>query len=838
VRVYQFRHIRADEQFSPTTIPHLKRGLPALAVLLVALPAAAPARPAPPPSVEVVVTMQAPPLAELHARSLAGLHGRSLDLHTAQSTSYLRRLASSQRSLQARIEQAIPGSSVRWRYSVVLDGMAVVVPRGQTSRLAAIPGVARVWPNLAYHALLDRTPQLIGATQLWGPALATAGQGTKIGIIDDGIDQDHPFFNPSGFSYPPGFPKGNTSFTTPKVIVARAFAPAGTTYSRASLPFDSAESDHATHVAGIAAGNAATAAQGVRVSGIAPRAYLGNYKALSMPTPAFGLDGNAPEIAAAIEAAVRDGMDVINLSLGEPEIEPTRDLVVRAINAAADAGVVPVIAAGNDFSDFGHGSIDSPASAAKAITVAAATGGHGSPQPDRIASFSSAGPTPYSLRMKPDVTAPGVAVLSSVPPREGTWTEFSGTSMASPHVAGAAALLRQRHPTWTVAQIASALTLTGVPVSLNGREVPPTREGGGRIDLVRADNPLVFAAPSSLSFGLLRPGRTAAAQVALTDAGAGAGAWTVTSRLQGTGRGVAVEVPPTVTVPGTLSITARVSAGAGEREVTGFVVLANGGETRRVPLWFHVVRPRLGLDRAIRLTRSGRHRGTTVGAPARVARYRYPDLSPTSAPFPVRLDGPERVYRFLLRRAVANFGVAVTGRAPGVAVQPRIVRDGDENRLAGYTALPFDANPYRSTYGNIRPVVGVVRPAAGAYDVVFDTPRGSRRGVFTFRFWVNDTTPPRVRFLSAGGGFLRVGVSDGGSGVDPRSMRALIDGGGRSVSFFGRAGGVARVSLAGLAAGRHLLVFRAADYQETKNMEDIGPILPNTRVLRKTFVLR
>jgi len=78
------------------------------------------------------------------------------------------------------------------------------------------------------------------------------------------------------------------------------------------------------------------------VSGIAPRAYLGNYKALSVPTDAdVGLDGNAAEIVAAIEAAVADGMDVINLSLGEPEVEPSRDLVALALDGAAAAGVVP-----------------------------------------------------------------------------------------------------------------------------------------------------------------------------------------------------------------------------------------------------------------------------------------------------------------------------------------------------------------------------------------------------------------------------------------------------------------------------------------------------------------
>ena len=80
--------------------------------------------------------------------------------------------------------------------------------------------------------------------------------------------------------------------------------------------------------------------------------------------------------------------------------------------------------------------------------------------------------------------------------------------MSAPHVAGAAALLRQRHPTWTPAQIKSALVLTGDPVHNGGTaEVNPLREGGGRINLVRADQPLVFASPTNISFGLLKPGR-------------------------------------------------------------------------------------------------------------------------------------------------------------------------------------------------------------------------------------------------------------------------------------------------------------------------------------------
>jgi subtilisin family serine protease len=808
--------------------------------VLVALPAAAPARPEPAPAgVEVVVTLKAPALAELHAHSLAaaGTGNRRLSLRSSRSVAYLRELESAHRTLAARVERAVPAAEVRWRYSIVANGLAVVVPSGDLSRLAHVPGVAHVWPTVTYHALLDRTPRLIGATTLWGPALSTAGSGMKIGIIDQGIDQRHPFFDPTGFAYPPGFPKGNAAYTTPKVIVARSFPAPGSTDPVETLPFVGINDvdDHGTHVAGIAAGDANTNADGFRISGIAPRAYLGNYKALSIPTPQFGLNGNSPELVAAIEAAVADGMDVINLSLGEVEIAPSRDIVAKALNAAADAGVVPVASAGNDYSDFGSGSISSPANASKAIAAAASSGGHGSPTPDRIASFSSAGPTAFTFQLKPDVTAPGGGVLSSVPEGEGLWDQFSGTSMAAPHVAGAAALLQERHPTWTVAQIKSALELTGVPVKSGGTEVRVTREGGGRIELVQADDPRVFAAPSSVSFGLLRTGRRATRTVALSDAGGGAGNWAVRVRLQTQPRGVSISAPASVSVPGTVRISARIPGSAPEGDVSGFVVLTQGSVERRIPLSSRVERPRLALDRTFPLVRPGIYRATTVGAPSRVTLYRYPNLSPSSVDFPIRLPGPEVVYLFRLRRAIANFGVVFTHRDSGVNVQPRIVRNGDENRLAGYAALPIDLNPYRTVDGQTRPVAGVVAPAPGVYDIVFDSPRRSKRGSFAFRFWLGDTSPPSVRVLSTSGGVLRIAARDPGSGIDPDSLHATIDGRSRAVTY---AGGVARVALKGVSRGSHELTFRAADYQETKNMENVGPVLPNTRTLKTTIVVR
>jgi subtilisin family serine protease len=799
-------------------------------LLVVVLPAAAPARPASPPGVEVVVTLTAPPLAAY--RPARALSGRGLLLASSSSLAYERTLAMAQRRLAARIATTIPAAAVRWHYSVVANGLAVVVPRDRLGALAHVPGVARVWPSMTYHALLDRSAPLIGAPRLWGPNLSTAGEGVKIGIIDDGVDQSHPFFNPGAYAYPAGFPKGNTKYTTPKVIVARAFAPPGTTYPNAGLPFDpSADgSDHGTHVAGIAAGDDGTLARNVRIAGIAPRAYLGNYKALSVPSPNFGLNGNSPEIVAAIDAAVRDGMDVINLSLGEPEIDPRRDIVVRALDAAAAAGVVPVVAAGNDFSDFGQGTIGSPANAPRAIAAAAATGGHGSPTPDRIAPWSSGGPTPYSLQFKPDVTAPGVAILSSVPAREGLWDEISGTSMASPHVAGAAALLRERHPTWTVAQIKSALTLTGDTVRTARGEVSATREGGGRIDLVRADAPLVFARPTALSFGLVRAGSSVRRTIALSDAGGGAGRWSVRVAPQGSARGPVLRAPATVSVPGRLAVRAGAGRGAGERDVTGFVVLRRAdGTTRRIPFWYRITRSRLALDPARPLSRPGVYTSTTVGAPSRVDTYRYPSLVPRSFSLPILLNGPEVVYRFRLRRPVANFGVVVLRGS----VTPRIVRGANENLLAGYSALPININSYSPADYSLTPTAGVLLPAAGVYSIVFDSTRRAPRGAFSFRFWIGDTTAPRIRFRAVRGRTVTFSLRDAGSGVDPTSVHATVDGKPSAVSY---ARGIARVS--GLGGGRHSVSVRAADYQETKNTEDIGPVLPNTRTLTTAVTIR
>ncbi|MBA2332910.1 MAG: S8 family serine peptidase [Actinobacteria bacterium] len=813
--------------------------LPLLLLAVATTAGASRDRTRPSPLVEVVVALEAEPLAIARpGRTLAATGGRRLNMSTAASRSYLSVLASSQQALQNRIEAALPQAEVRWRYRVVANGLAVVVPEDQVDRLASLPGVDRVYPSVRYSPLLDRGPQQIGAPALWGPTLASSGQGIKIGIIDEGIDHTHPFFDPAGYAMPAGYPKGQPAFTTAKVIVARAFPPARPAWKHASKPFDPEFSSHGTHVAGIAAGNANTLAEGRRISGVAPKAYLGNYKALTIPTDAdVGLDGNSPELVAAIEAAVADGMDVINLSLGEPEIEPSRDIVVAALSAAARAGVVPVVAAGNDFADFGNGSVASPGSTPEAITVGAVTTTRSGPT-NVIAGFSAGGPTPLSLQLKPEVSAPGVAILSAAPDRD--FVTLSGTSMAAPHVAGAVALLRQRHPSWTPAQVKAALALTGDRAFVDDTrtvEAPTNREGGGVVNLRRADAPLLFASPVALSFGLVPRATTLARSVSLTDAGGGAGEWTASVEHQTGAVGLTVTVPASVPVPGALPVSLTTAADAPDSEVSGFIVLTRAAERRRIPFWLRISVPALGGAKSTPLVKPGLHKTTTRGGSSLVNRYRYPE-SPEGKGFQTNLNGPERVFRIAVSRPVANVGVVVTSRARGVRVEPRIVSAGNENRLTGYAALPFNLNPYLRTFEDPVLAAGILRPARGAYDIVFDSPSATSAGAFSFRYWVNDATPPRFSLrkrVVARGALLAVGAVDSGSGIDASSLVLRIDGRERGARI---AGGAIRIPTGGLARGRHSLVLQLSDYQETRNNENVLRILPNTAFLRTSFTVR
>jgi hypothetical protein len=394
-------------------------------------------------------------------------------------------------------------------------------------------------------------------------------------------------------------------------------------------------------------------------------------------------------------------------------------------------------------------------------------------------------------------------------------------------VAGAAALLRQLHPTWTVTQIKSALVLTSTPLrSSNGREFSPLREGGGRIALQAANQPLVFASPSSVSFGLVKRGRSVTRAIALADAGSSVGSCQVRIQRSESTTGASLKVPASVTVPGTLSFVASAKARAKEGDLDGWIVLTCAGQERRIPFWLRVSVSHLKQKKKAKLARPGFYRGDSTGETALVSRYLYPERAPGVRRI---MSGPEQVFRLSLAKAHSNFGVIVVSHARGVSVSPRIVRGANESKLAGLTALPINVNPYVGNFDTNEPVAGVLRPAAGVYYVVFDTASTASAGRYRFRYWLDDMKPPRLRLLSRRAGQVTAKITDSGSGVDPSSISAAVGTRQLPVSFDR---GVVTVITKSLGAGKHELVLRASDYQESKNNENASRLLPNTAELK------
>jgi hypothetical protein len=286
-------------------------------------------------------------------------------------------------------------------------------------------------------------------------------------------------------------------------------------------------------------------------------------------------------------------------------------------------------------------------------------------------------------------------------------------------------------------------------------------------------------------------------------------------------------------------VTLSVSSSAAEGDATGFVELTRGSDVRRVPYWVHIEVPKLGLEKARVLAHPGVYGGTTAGGKSLVSTYRYPEnglACNCATGVPLNLSGPEQVFQLTVAKPVANIGAVILSRAKGVKVTARLVVAGDENRLTGYDGLPVNLNPYQN-YGRVEPAVAAIAPAPGKYDLVFDTPAGTKPGRFTFRVWSNDVKPPSIRILSRTlrrGAPLRFVVNDSGSGVDTGSIKAKVDGRQRSFVY---AHGILLLKGA-LTAGTHHYTLTVSDYEESKNMENVGPILPNTRSTSGSFSVR
>ena len=328
--------------------------------------------------------------------------------------------------------------------------------------LAAESGVRRVWLDGVRRASLDVSVPQIGAPAAWDAGYK--GEGVKIAVLDTGVDETHPDLDG-------------------QVVASENFTPAADDEDRYG---------HGTHVASIAAGTGAKS--GGKFSGVAPDAKLLAGKVLD--DDGYGDDSG---ILAGFEWAVDQDADIVNLSLGggdTPEVDPLEEAVNRI---SADEGVLFAVAAGNEGS--GSHTISSPGSADAALTVGA-VGPNGG-----LAGFSSRGPRIGDSAVKPDVTAPGVAITAAAAPgsvidqevgqNPAGYLTIDGTSMATPHVAGAAALLKEQHPDWTGGQLKAALSASAKPAAKRGA----FGQGAGLIASDQAVGQSVVSEPASLSFG-------------------------------------------------------------------------------------------------------------------------------------------------------------------------------------------------------------------------------------------------------------------------------------------------------------------------------------------------
>ncbi len=347
---------------------------------------------------------------------------------------------------------------------------AVQTPQAETPELwdavtngeKTASGIAHVWLDGVRKASLDKSVPQIGTPKAW--AAGYDGKGVKIAVLDTGVDATHDDLK--------GQVVGAKNFTT--------------------SPDATDKVGHGTHVASIAAGTGKKS--GGKYKGVAPGAKIINGKVLD--DGGFGSDS---EILAGMEWAVAEGADVINMSLGGGDT-PAIDPLEAAVNKLSDEkGVLFAIAVSNE-GDFGEQTIGSPGSAAAALTVGAVD------DKDKLADFSSRGPS-MDGALKPDVTAPGVDITAASAPgnqiaqevgeKPAGYMTISGTSMATPHVAGAAAILKQQHPEWKHDELKGALT-----GSTKGGKYTPFQQGSGRIQVDQAIKQTVIAEPASVSFGM------------------------------------------------------------------------------------------------------------------------------------------------------------------------------------------------------------------------------------------------------------------------------------------------------------------------------------------------
>jgi subtilisin family serine protease len=396
-------------------------------------------------------------LIELHARPVLD---RANPGSVAEASLQREQLARNLMLLDDRLQARIPSQITR-EFQTLFSGAAATVDSSLIDDIRRLPNVAAVHDDFEVRASLTESVPMIGATTV-ASTYGVTGAGVVVAVIDTGIDYTHPDL-------------GGCFGAGCKVVGGYDFI------HNDSDPGD--DHGHGTHVAGIIAANGT-------LKGVAPGATLLAYKVLDQ----YG-DGYSSDIIAALEQAVSDGAQVANLSLGGQGFP--EDPLSQAVDNATAAGMLSVTGAGNSGWGASYRTITSPGLSRTALTVGATD------KSWQMADFSSRGYVMDGNRvlMKPEIVAPGVDILSTVPATgsKGDPTRYkilSGTSIATPHVAGSAALLLQ----WNAAQ---------TPEELKNRLVNSARSidgdvftrGAGGIDLVAAFGTNVLASTTHVSFG-------------------------------------------------------------------------------------------------------------------------------------------------------------------------------------------------------------------------------------------------------------------------------------------------------------------------------------------------
>ena len=299
--------------------------------------------------------------------------GKKVDFDSSAVRSQRARLQAQRNDFKKWLHANAKGARVVGEHDLAVNAVVVELNGTSIDALRSGPGVTSVGYQGRYRPTAEETAYLDLSLVDGIPGSDTpadAGEGTKVAIIDTGIDIRNPCFSDDGTSVSTGLDE-MTSWTNDKVVVAKVFHNKARQQGLTAAPVQ----DHGTHVAGTVAcafGTEATV-NGVdlpdQLSGVAPAAELGNYNVF----PGDVLDARSEDILDALEAAYEDGMDVANLSLGG-DANGAQDLLTHAIDNLDAAGMVVAVAAGN--SGPGFGTVESPGSAERALTAGASTVGH------------------------------------------------------------------------------------------------------------------------------------------------------------------------------------------------------------------------------------------------------------------------------------------------------------------------------------------------------------------------------------------------------------------------------------------------------------------------------